>query len=135
MPTRTKVHIPDFDGALEADLNSDVEAGLAFVRSEGIIIPDPEEVGGYLLAHSDLLSVLSKICAAAASKFGTDAQLSLELYRDPEINDDHLTLYVRQRRYRWDLLDIIDQILLAVEPTFSDKANWFHVTTDFRPPR
>ena len=50
----------------------------------------------YLDEHGDLSQLLPEICGQIRKQFGPEAELSLELYRDPEINDRYLTLYLRQ---------------------------------------
>src|SRR5438105_2273501 len=63
-----------------------------------VVIPRVEEVAEYLEGHQDLLDLVLSACQHAHSEFGGQAELSLELYRDPEIADQYLTLYVRQQR-------------------------------------
>jgi hypothetical protein len=60
----------------------------------------------------------------------------LELYRDPEIDDEYLTLYVRQRRYDADkLLEEIEDLRAGSQAALRETSGWLLVTTDFRPPR
>jgi hypothetical protein len=72
---------------------------------------------------------------AAREKLGTDVQLSLELYHDPEVEDEYPTLYVRQRNYQERILEMIESVREEYEGMLAKKTGWFHVTTDFRSPR
>ena len=74
-------------------------------------------------------------CERASERFRETAQLSVELYRDPEFDDQYLTLYVRQERYQDDILKAIEGLSGAYEGELSGRAGWFLVTTDFEQPR
>ena len=99
-----------------------------------IRIPQPSEVQDYLLQHSGTADAVKTICQAVSDRFKESTQLSLEVYRDPEIQDEYLTLYVRQRNYNNQLLNIINEIETEHESLFTNKSGWLLVTTDFRPP-
>ena len=69
------------------------------------------KVRDYLLHHSDTADVVETICKAASERFEEHTQLSLEVYRDPEIRDEYLTLYVRQENYDDEqLFNTIDEV-------------------------
>lgn len=63
-------------------------------------ISNAADVGRYLGEHTELRSVVPPICQRVRDEFGPDAELSLELYRDPEIDDRYLTLEVRPELQR-----------------------------------
>lgn len=100
-----------------------------------IVIPKPQEVTGYLSDHLDMNRVVLSVCETAASKFCGTAQLSLELFQDPESSDKHLTLYVRQENYNEDIMDIIEEIWEEHDKDFANMSGWLLVTTDFQPPK
>ncbi|MDD5309205.1 MAG: hypothetical protein PHU25_17975 [Deltaproteobacteria bacterium] len=62
-------------------------------------IPQPDEIRVYLALFPDPADLAADLCAAAAQRFGDRAQVSLELYRSREFDDEYLTIYVRQERY------------------------------------
>jgi hypothetical protein len=97
-------------------------------------IPNPSEVADYLYDHLDMGWVLLVACQAACDTFENEAQLCLEVYRDPEIDDKYLVLYVRQEHYEADILDKIDSASAKYEKELVGKSGWFLLTTDFRPP-
>jgi hypothetical protein len=68
-------------------------------------------------------------------ELGAEVELSLELYQDPEIDDRYLSLYVREREYRPDLMARIEVVRERVNPMLDDVPGDFLVTTDFRGPR
>jgi hypothetical protein len=113
----------------------DIWNTLSAIQSKGIIVADPGSVFWYLSNHLDMVSLLLTICEVSIEKFGDIAQLSLDLYEDPEIDDQHLTLYVRQHVYQDNILELIDEVTEAVSPELEHKSGWLHVTTDFKPPR
>ena len=97
-----------------------------------VVIPGPEEVTGYLERHEDLAEVVSVACRCAREEFGDRAELSLELYHDPEIADEYLTLYVRLPVYEKPLLNRLDDVRSRYRGLLADRSGWLHVTTDYR---
>ncbi|MGH9829677.1 MAG: hypothetical protein ACREDR_41195, partial [Blastocatellia bacterium] len=95
------------------EVKPETEAGastiLSLLIANGMVVPNPDEVLQYLAASPDVTSVLPDYWAAACQAARDDSQLSLELYRDPEIEDEHLVIYIRQQNYQDDLMDRIDQ--------------------------
>lgn len=102
---------------------------------DGIIIPRPLEVQGYLDRYSELCDILPAASRNVRERFDGSAQLSLELYRDPEIEDEYLTLYVRQEHYDSDILDELNGIAASFDGQLRLTPSWFLITTDFQPLR
>ena len=100
-----------------------------------IVVPNSVEVGRYLSEHAGLSTVLPQICQRVREKFGPDAELSLELYRDPEIDDRYLTLEVRQDQYESDIMDKLDTLSEEFANELPQCSGHILVTTDFSPPR
>jgi hypothetical protein len=100
-----------------------------------IVLPNSEQVRGYLLQYPGLAQILPDICAPVREEFGPEVELSLELYRDPEIDDRYLTLYVREKEYGPDLMKRIESVRERVNPKLEDVPGDFLITTDFRPLR
>ncbi len=100
-----------------------------------VVLPKPGEVRSYLEQYPELVGVLESVCRDAAAEFGGQAELSLELYRDPEIEDRHLSLYVRLPAYDNTLMRRIDAFCARHEDRLCDQAGTILVTTDYRPPR
>ena len=80
----------------------------------------------------DPLTLIGKV---AANRFGGSAQLSLELYQDPEVEDSYLTLYVRQEPYDADILDQIEDVSRLFDAELATLSGWLLITTDFGAPR
>jgi hypothetical protein len=101
---------------------------------QGVIVPAKAEVLEYIAAYPDVLLAVVNASLLARNEFGISAQLSLELYEDPEIDDVHLSLIVRQETYSADIMDKIDKVCAAYEPYIQAFGGWFIFTTDFRKP-
>jgi hypothetical protein len=102
--------------------------------SSNVLGPDQASVREYLHAHPHLGQPLSSVCDATRHAFGPDAELSLELYRDPEADDRYLTLYVRLEKYDARILERIEAVRLPFEDQLAQFSGHLLVTTDFRPP-
>jgi hypothetical protein len=112
-----------------------IEEVLNQLHQDWIKIPKPAEVRDYLIRYPDLTNILPFVCKIARERVGIYPELSLEVYYDPEIEDEYLTLYVRQEHYDEDILNIIEDICAQYEGKLVGKSGWFLVTTDFRPPK
>jgi hypothetical protein len=99
-----------------------------------VVVADRKSVNNYLKAHSSFGESVNVLCDYARQAFGNSAELALHLYRDPEIDDQYLTLYVRLEEYTPDVLDRIE----SVNKQFADLQNGLDdqifLTTDFRRP-
>ncbi len=130
---------------LDSPLNSEVLSDPPFIanaeRDVGlslgadVAIPNPQDVECYLGEHSALQLLLPRICEQVRAEFGHDAELSLELYRDPEIDDRYLTLYVRQDRYDANIIERLDQFGEQFADELERCTGDILLTTDFRPRR
>ncbi len=96
-----------------------------------IKLPKRNEVEDYLSEHAGLRSILGPVCQRMRSEFGPHAELSLIVYRDPEIQDRYLTLYVRQRKYDSNIIDRIEQISAEFEAGVSASSGHLLISTDF----
>jgi hypothetical protein len=119
----------------ESAITDQIESVLASLCSLQILIPRPAEVRGYLLRSPDLADLLPFIGGVAREGLGIETHLSLEWYHDPEIEDEYLTLYVRQEHYDGHIMDIIERVRSAYEEKLAERSGWLLVTTDFRRPR
>lgn len=102
------------------------------LRQQGVRLNRPEEIQEYLLLFPDTIEALEET-VKCASKVLVEAQLGLEVYRDPEIQDQHLVLYARLKTYPEN---VMEQIRIAREKSrgyLLGKKGWLHLTTDFRP--
>jgi hypothetical protein len=100
-----------------------------------VLVTGRDEIAGYLTHHSDLEMLLEGICSKVREVFGPDAELALELYKDPEIDDRYLTLYVRQEKYQPGIIDRIEAVASQFMTQLETASGYLLITTDFRRPR
>ena len=113
----------------------DVKDVLEVLKAMHVMIPETSEVSEYLHSHPDLSCLIPPICCKLIKTFHEDARLFLEIYRDPEIHDEYLTLYVRKNVYEEQILDCIDKAIAEFEPALGSASGWLLVTTDFLLPK
>jgi len=114
------------------ELTSEIHDVLREVSDRGIDLPQRVDVAAYLEGHLHMVAVVEAATAAAAQRAGPNTRLSLEVYRDPEIDDWHLTLYVRQELRDESLLQMVDEIVEAYTGALGGKSGRLSVTADFR---
>jgi hypothetical protein len=98
-------------------------------------LPHEREVGKYLARRKRLAVLLPKIACKLRDGFGSRVELSLELYKDPEIRDQYLTFYVRQEKYEPHFIDRIEVVSREFERQLETVSGHLLITTDFRSPR
>ncbi len=108
---------------------------LRLIQYLGLRIHNSDEVVDYLLRYRGIYDATLFACIVTAETFGRNAEVSIEMYHDPEISDEYITIYVRQNKYDSDILDKIDSICREYEPALEGQNGWLLVTSDFRPPR
>ena len=113
----------------------EVKDVLEVLKAMHVMIPETSEVSEYLLDHPDLSCLIPPICCKLIKTFHEDARLFLEIYRDPEIHDEYLTLYVRKNVYEEQILDYIDEAIAEFESALGSASGWLLVTTDFLLPK
>jgi hypothetical protein len=109
-----------------------IEKTLNHLQESGIVIPKPSEVLDYLSRYPDIIGLLISVCELTVQRFDSQTRLSLELYRDPEIEDEYLTFYIRQQKYNENLMKRIEGIRANYEKMLVGMTGWLLVTTDFR---
>jgi len=116
-------------------LSADIEQSLLLLRDYlGFVFPNPGGVVNYLRANPGLYDAVLYACMLTEEAFGRRAQITLDVYSDPEIEDKYLTIYVRQHQYDPNIIEQIDVICDQYEAALGDQQGWIVVTTDFRPP-
>jgi hypothetical protein len=128
--------IPDISDIVRNSINAaTIESSLLVLQYYlDFRFPNPGEVIDYLQKHRNLYDVTLFACILTEEKFGSNAQISLELYKDPEIDDQYLTIFVRQQEYDSDIIDKIDEISREFEPALTGIDGYLLVNTDFQPP-
>ena len=71
---------------------------IAQLQRYQVLVPKEPEMMG-TLASSQLAAVLPEICRRVRAGLGQNVELSLELCKDPEVDDRYLTIYFRQKNY------------------------------------
>lgn len=126
--------IPEELKQSDLDLTSRIEAVLSYLQSNQIVVPDPVQVLGYLSSYLELAGNLPFICMLAKKEFQDNSQLSLEVYTDPEIEDTHLCLYVRQEDHEKGLMKKIMKVSRDSNELINNISGWIHITSDGRSP-
>jgi len=124
-----------FANTIVIDNSLSIETMLEYLSSIQVAVPNPEEVCDYLSRYPDIIELVMLACEETRSRFLLSTQLSLELYRDPEIDDQYLTLYVRQNKYEENIMDKIEEIRLPYSDELADKTGYLLLTTDFQFPK
>lgn len=97
-------------------------------------VPDPRSVRKYLSMYVDIADLTEVLFYSALDRFGSNSQLSLELYQSREYDDEYLKICVRQSPYEKDLIDQIEELSALFDELLCRVSGWVQITTDFRPP-
>jgi hypothetical protein len=111
-----------------------IEHMLLWLRDEGVVLPHPDSVTNFARKHDDM-SVATEIMATTCrGRFGKDARLVLDVYRDPEQgSDQYLFLCVRTHDYNSDFTRLIDEVGVLGDALRGSNTGLLLVSTDFAP--
>ena len=103
---------------------------------KGTLVPDLSTLTTYIGKNNDLYRSLVEIVDLCLKWFGDRAQVSVEIYKDPETVDQHIQVVIRQDEYDQDLME---QIKFVHETWYSTggyycSSSRIHVCTDFEKP-
>lgn len=118
---------------VEPSVSVEASGAIAQLQERGVLVPSPESVVSFLTDHPELLPLLMPI-ADVARRYLPDAELSLEQYVDPEIDDQYLALYARFAEYGEDVLRRIERAREECESLWQGAPDLIFITTDFKPP-
>jgi len=99
----------------------------------GIHVPNLKEVCQYFERHPRLIELTKKLAILAYEKL-SDAVLSLEIYKDPEIYDEFPVIYVRSKNYNEKIIEEIEKVRKEFYSYLENEEDWPLLTTDFRNP-
>ncbi len=116
-------------------MHGQVAVHLAEIQRSGVVSRQWTAVQGYLERYPDLAAVLPTICEHARHEFDPSDELAMEVYSDPEIKDEYLTLYIRQSRYDADIMARIERLSDAFSEQTDRASGYLLLTSDFSPPR
>ncbi len=99
-----------------------------------IRVPRPAIVAAYLGKHPDMVSIITDLGLALVHEFEHDpAQIELDQYDDPEIDDHYLTFMVRMPTYDDAFLDRLKKISRPFDDALTTASGWVLTMSDFRP--
>jgi hypothetical protein len=87
----------------------------------------------YLLQFTELLDVIPQAVDAAKKHF-PEAQLVMDVYQDPEIDDSYLVLYITLKQYDDSVIERLEKAEAEFLNQLVSKRGWIQLTTDFREP-
>jgi len=117
-------------------------------QEQQVRIKNTDKVKKYLMEFGGIFDVVQKAVNSAKKHF-PEAQLVLDLYEDPEMDNRHLVLYVRLKKYnelvmekvreareeyREDLITRINKTGSEFWDDLVDKKGYIFMTTDFQKP-
>ncbi len=133
-------HVPRYawptpwgEGRQGLSISEEVENLLEEVLENHVRILEPDEVRWYLRRHPELTDVV-RAALRAVRKHLPRADLSLEVYFDPEIDDSYLAIYARQSRYDESFMVSLEDAEAEFLHLLADRSGWLQLTTDFREP-
>jgi len=117
----------------EVSIEAEIEKLFQWIKEQGVALKRIDQVREYLLQFPDLLDIIPEAICSTRKHF-PEGQLTLDIYQDPEIEDQYLVLYVRLAHYDETTLDRLQKAEAAFLDALSDREGWIQLTTDFREP-
>jgi hypothetical protein len=101
--------------------------------SKDIRINNINSIRDYLIEFPDIIDVIPK-AVNSAKKYFPNAQIVLDFYIDPEIDDKHPIIYVRAKDYDNKFMELLDKAENEFLKDLIGKKGWILLTTDFGKP-
>ncbi len=121
-------------GNLIPDVSGTIDATLFLLTILGVRLVDLSGIRRYLTENPDMTELLPKVHNFVRNRLGQESQISVQVYSDPEIEDEYLLVYIRQNDYGEDFLDLISSVRSDYKDDLESRSGWIHITTDFQPP-
>ena len=101
--------------------------------SKDIKINNINDICDYLVEFPDIIDIIPK-AINSAKKYFPNAQIVLDFYIDPEIDDNHPIIYVRVENYDNNFMELLEKAEKEFIKELVDKKGWILLTTDFGKP-
>jgi len=113
-------------------LEVDIENVLRELSKE-IRINNINSIRDYLIEFPDIIDIIPK-AVNSAKKYFPNAQIVLDFYIDPEIDDEYPIIYVRAEDYDDKFMELLNKAEEDFMEDLIGKKGWILLTTDFGKP-
>jgi len=113
-------------------LEVDIENVLRELSKE-IRINNINSIRDYLIEFPDIIDIIPK-AVNSAKKYFPNAQIVLDFYIDPEIDDEYPIIYVRAEDYDDKFMELLNKAEEDFMEDLINKRGWILLTTDFGKP-
>jgi hypothetical protein len=114
-------------------ITDDIRRLFTELEGKGVRLRNPGEVEEYLLRFPKLTDVARR-AVRAAKRHLPEGELTLSVYRDPEIDDRYLLLCARLREYDRSALQRLKTAEAEFAKHLAHTTGWLQLTTDFAHP-
>jgi len=114
-------------------ISSKINSLFSRLQVQGVRVEQQMVVYEYLLRFPDMIEVVEETVFIAREHL-QGAQFRLEVYHDPESEDEHLVLYARFPAYDKTVMERIRSARRRYRHLLLGKSRWFILTTDFKKP-
>lgn len=126
--------LPCWNQAVDTNsITIDIENLLRRLQEQQVQLINIDAIRGYMRGHSDIVPGVDIVTSLVRSHFGEDVQLLLDVYNDPEIDDQYLQLRVRAADYNSEFMNLIDAVDTLTGPILHHGIGRILLTTDFVP--
>ena len=87
-------------------------------------------IKNYLSLFSDLIDLIP-IAVSVAKKHFPEAHIVVDVYKDTEIEDSYIVLYIRLSHYDESFIERLAEAESEILPLLVNKSGWIQLTTDF----
>jgi hypothetical protein len=115
-------------------ISSNIRSVEEIAKQVSASILNKKDIMQYLTDFPDVAPIIGSLLGAARHEFGRNAELLLELYRDPDINDKYLKVCIRVPKYDETVRRRLEVISRSHEDLLSSASGYVTITTDYRPP-
>jgi len=108
-------------------MSKKLDALFEWLLREGVHLANADEVYNYIIQFPGVVAAILGAVRAAKKHF-PEAALMLDVYRDPEIEDAYLRLYIKIDRDERRIDERMDKVESAFIDLLSDTRGWLQLT-------
>jgi len=93
-------------------------------------IKSQKQIKYYLSVYRDLIDLIPKAVSIAKKHF-PESHIVIDVYKDPEIEDSYIILYIRLDQYDESFIERLATAESEFLPLLANKKGWIQLSTDF----
>jgi len=103
------------------------------IGDDGIYVHKLTDVRKYLLLFPQISELIFRACHRLIQQFQNEAQIVVDFYKDPEIKDEYIIIFVKSDCWDNAKIDVLEEISREFIEALTDVQGWFIIMPYYKP--